>query len=123
MSRVRAQILLVDDNEDMRDLQATFLRLRGWDVVVARGASEALRVLADGLRPSLILLDFHLPGMNGRDFREAQRAQGLAIDVPVVLYSADPAVTDDGIDADAVLIFPVELNDLAVTIDELLARS
>lgn len=114
-------VLLIDDNEDMRDLNATFLRHRGFDLVVAANGGEALRILEDGLRPDLVLLDFHMPGMDARGFREAQRARQLADDVPVILYSADTRVTGDGIGAAAVLSYPIDLDALARTIDAALA--
>ena len=117
------RLFLIDDNADMRDLHATFLRHRGYDVTLAGSAREALQMLQGGLRPDAILLDFHMPGMNGREFRAAQRAQGLGADVPVVLYSADPMVTGEGVDATAFFVFPIDLNVLGVTIEGLLARS
>lgn len=117
-----ARLLLIDDNADMRDLHETFLVRRGYDVTAAGSAREALRLLQSGLRPNLILLDFHMEGMNGRDFREAQRSQGLAMDVPVVLYSADPAVRGEGLDVAALFTFPIDLAGLGVKIEELLAR-
>lgn len=123
MSTTRAPILLVDDNDDMRQLQRTFLALRGHEVVLAEDAPAALRLLEDGLRPSLILLDFHLPGMNGRAFRDAQRARDLAADVPLVLYSGDLAVDGIGMDATAVLLYPIDLKELAAVVDGLVAQS
>lgn len=107
----------------MRDLQATFLRRRGHEVVLAEDARVALRLLAGGLRPSVILLDFHLPEMDARALRAAQREQGLALDVPVILYSADPSVSGDGIDAVAVLVYPIDLGDLGLLVDAVCARA
>ncbi|MBY0278256.1 response regulator [Candidatus Binatia bacterium] len=122
-SASRRTVLVVDDDDDMRALQATFLRRCGHDVVLAADAREALRLLAGGLRPGVILLDFHLPDMDARALRAAQRERALALDVPVILYSADPDVSGDGIDAVAVLVYPIDLNDLGVLVDAVCARS
>ena len=122
MSKPSQPILVIDDNEDVRDLYLTFFAHRGYRVVAARDGREALQLLGDGVRPSVILLDYHMPGMNGRAFRLAQIAAGLALDAPLILYSADVAVDPSGLGAASVVDLPVDLNELEALVRGLLTR-
>ena len=59
-------ILIVEDMEDLRDLLQRLLMSRGYHVICVGTAEEALREAA--LAPiHLLLTDWQLPGMNGRD--------------------------------------------------------
>jgi len=69
----RALILVVDDNEDNREIYATGLRYAGYDVEIACDGAEALEV-ARRTRPAIILLDLGMPGMDGWDAIKELRA-------------------------------------------------
>lgn len=58
------RILLVEDNDDNREIYATILRHHGYDVTEATDGEEALS-LARELRPPVILLDISIPGVDG----------------------------------------------------------
>ena len=60
--------LLVEDDENLRPILARHLASRGFRVAEAASAEAAADQLADGLRPSLVLLDLNLPGRTGWDF-------------------------------------------------------
>ena len=77
-----APVLVVDDNEDLRDLLCEFLFMLGHQPMAARDGLEALQMLADGRRPLLVLLDRHIPRMDGLAFLE-EAAQSLR-GVPVI---------------------------------------
>src|SRR5436190_11241599 len=59
-----SHVLVVDDNADARELLATMLRTAGYDVSVAADGREGLERYAE-LRPSLVLADIFMPGMDG----------------------------------------------------------
>lgn len=61
-------ILLVEDDERLRTTLARFLRARGHVVEAVESAEDAVGLLGQGLRPSLVLLDLNLPGDTGWDF-------------------------------------------------------
>lgn len=88
-------MLLIDDNDDARDAVAFLIEQDGLRVVQARNGREALRQLAAGLRPTVILLDLLMPQLDGWAFRGEQRLLPGAEDVPVVIYSASPTVAND----------------------------
>lgn len=77
-----APVLVVDDNEDLRELLCEFLTMLGHHPMPARDGLEALQMLADGQRPVLVLLDRHIPRMDGVAFLE-EAAQSLR-GVPVI---------------------------------------
>lgn len=61
------KVLVIDDDEDLRDAIGDLLRIRGYDVEFAQDGREALDRLTAGL-PAVILLDMRMPGMNGWEF-------------------------------------------------------
>src|SRR6185312_15306161 len=69
-----ARLLVVDDEENIRDLVATGLRYQGYEVATAADGRSAL-VQAETFRPDLIVLDVSLPDIDG--FRVCDRLQGL----------------------------------------------
>jgi signal transduction histidine kinase len=71
------RILLVDDNEDAADSLAMLLRLVGHEVSVAHDGPRALEI-ATAERPTFVLLDIGLPGMDGYEVCRRLRQLGLA---------------------------------------------
>jgi two-component system, chemotaxis family, chemotaxis protein CheY len=82
-------ILLVEDDVDVREALVEALSDRGYAVDTAGDGLVALQVLRGGKRPGVILLDLMMPRMDGVEFRTAQRADPKLADLPVVLLSAD----------------------------------
>lgn len=81
-------VLIVDDDEDIRGLLRYVLESRGWTVRQARSAEEALLEVA-GRRPDLLLLDLALPRRDGLDLLRLLD-RGLGRPRQVVLVSALP---------------------------------
>ncbi len=82
-------VLVVDDNEGIRESLIDVLDIEGYLVVTAEHGAEALAKLRSGVRPCVILLDLMMPVMSGADFRHAQRQDPQLAQIPVVLISAD----------------------------------
>jgi CheY-like chemotaxis protein len=83
-----ATVLLVEDNDDVREMISVALQLAGYDVVAARNGRAALDLLRERPRPCVILLDLMMPVMNGWEFRDALSREPQLQDVPVVVMSA-----------------------------------
>ena len=81
------RVLLVDDDDGIREMLAIGLQDEGLDVRAARDGLQALALLADW-HPDAIVLDLMMPTMDGWTFRDEQRRHGLAPGVPVVIISA-----------------------------------
>ena len=82
------QILIVEDEVDIRDSLCEFLELDGFSPVTAVNGLEALKQLRDGLRPTLILLDLTMPIMNGWQFLEERNQDAMLRAIPVVVLTA-----------------------------------
>lgn len=79
--------LVIDDDADTRDLLAGICAEQHLDTRVAVDGASGLRALAD-LRPDVVLLDIHMPGLNGVEVLPALHA--LAPDAKVVMVSGTP---------------------------------
>jgi CheY-like chemotaxis protein len=84
---VSAEILLVDDDDDVRESMAEILEHAGYRVAHANSAEAALAKLREGLRPELMIVDYQLEGMDGRQFLSACRATPGLKSIPAVLLS------------------------------------
>lgn len=107
-------VLVVDDDQDIREIVSEVLSLRGYDVAVATDGRQALQWLAGGGRACIILLDLMMPDMNGWEFREAQLRDPELADIPVVVLSGvgNPPAYAEALAADQILPKPVDLTGL-----------
>ena len=80
-------VLIVDDNEDNRIIFATTLGARGYEVALAKNGAEAVE-LVERIRPTLVLMDLHMPVMNGVEATIALKARPHLADIPVLAVSA-----------------------------------
>lgn len=71
---MRRTILVVDDDQSVRDSLRFLLERRGYDVVLAENGARALE-LAAASRFDAAMVDVHMPGMNGVEVCRALRAQ------------------------------------------------
>jgi CheY-like chemotaxis protein len=81
-------ILIVEDENDARELLAEILRYKGFETATAANGAEAWKYLHDSDPPCLILLDITMPVMDGREFRALQLADRKLSEIPTVLLSA-----------------------------------
>lgn len=90
-SLLSGPILIVEDDQDIRESLQGFLELQGYEVRSASHGREALEQLQYPPRPALILLDMALPVMDGhRVLTVRMQTRGLQ-EVPVVIVSAGMA--------------------------------
>ena len=104
-------VLVVNDDETVRDLLRDALRSEGYAVLTAGNGAQALALLG-ATRPALILADAHMPVMDGPTFVRAYRA-GAGPHAPVISLSAGtlpPQVELAGL-AHAALTLPLDLDE------------
>lgn len=82
-----ADILVVDDEEDMRSLVSRLLRAAGYEVRTAEDAVEAGHKIVERA-PDLIITDISMPYMSGVDFVAALRSDGSLPKIPVIYLTA-----------------------------------
>jgi len=80
-------IVIVEDNEQNQKLARDVLQLKGYRVLVADDA-EAGIPLVQKEKPDLVLMDIHLPGMNGIDALAKLRADPVTKAIPVFAFTA-----------------------------------
>lgn len=121
IDRARRVVVVVDDDEDLRELVVQVLTQLGFESVGFADGRVALAELRRTARiPDVILLDLEMPGMTGWDFRREQLRDPLLAHVPVVVASgADPGT----IEADAFLVKPYPLGELCRVISSLSRRA
>ncbi len=76
------RILLVDDDDDVRDYTATVLEEAGYDVRVAARGEAAVRLLATGEPFDLLITDIVMPGWDGPEL--ARRVKSIRPDLKVL---------------------------------------
>ena len=100
----RKRILVVDDDPAIRQLYRTALLFAGFDVDAAQDGLGALHRI-DLHRPDLIVLDLHLPRLDGATVLSELRANSFTWDIPVVVVTG--ANYEDGVaQASAILEKP-----------------
>jgi CheY-like chemotaxis protein len=80
----RPLVYVVDDDDSIREAFTEVLHSGGYDVRSYRNGREAVEALGNHERPSLILLDWMMPVMNGAEFVRHEEIDGI----PVVVISA-----------------------------------
>ena len=119
MAEAMANVLVVEDHADLREMLAVLLTSEGFDVQTARNGAEALARL-DESRPSVILLDLMMPVMTGDEFRARQLADPRYRDVPVICMTAahDGRDRAQSLRADAYFQKPVDFDRLLYAVRE-----
>ena len=106
-------ILIIDDDADTRSLLGASLTEQGFIVYAARDGRHALQILERISPPALILLDYNMPVMNGKQFLAAKRRDARWQAIPVVVLSAwTHEWTGARMDVIEVLSKPVDLERL-----------
>lgn len=113
-------ILVVDDDEAIREFVSLALSDEGYVIQTAQDGADAL-ALADQAQPSLILLDMRMPVMDGWAFVSSYRAapkQGTVGTAPIVIMSAatDASAYAKQVKADAYLAKPFDIDQLIKTV-------
>ncbi|MBA4208275.1 MAG: hypothetical protein C0454_01965 [Parvibaculum sp.] len=84
--KMRASVLVADDDPAQLQEMAEFLRSRGFDVVEAGDGHEAIEMITRS-RPRILMLDVNMPGWDG--VRVAEAARGLDHKVVTILMTAE----------------------------------
>jgi two-component system chemotaxis response regulator CheY len=81
--------LVVDDSKAIRQIERKYLEELGFEVLEAENGKEALEVLKEHPDISLILLDWHMPIMNGYEFLKTIRANPQHQEIKVMMVTTE----------------------------------
>ena len=125
MNYMKRRILVIDDEEALREGLKVYLELEGYDVCACHDAESAM--LLDLSDFDLILLDINMDGMNGIDFAKIIRSRQETADVPIIFLTAkdseDDMITGLDIGADDYIAKPYSLRNVKARIEAVLRRT
>jgi two-component system phosphate regulon response regulator PhoB len=120
------RVLVVEDEQPIRDLIAFGLRRAGCDVALAEHSQAALASIGDR-RPDLVLVDWMLPDMSGVELVRTLRRDANTRDIPVIMLTARGEEADKvtGLEsgADDYVTKPFSARELVARIQAVLRRS
>jgi CheY-like chemotaxis protein len=119
------EILLIEDEPDLRADLAYLLEDEGYRVRTAAHGAEALALLEGGARPAVIILDLMMPVMDGWEIHARLRTTPTLSKIPVVILSG-VANDEEEIAALAVAAYvtkPISVSQLCAIIDRALAET
>ena len=112
-------VLVVEDEEAIREVITDVLEERGFGVVCTRNGAEAMQFLQKA-RPEVVVLDLLMPVMHGWAFMEeyVERIDGAPI--PIVIVSVNPALprSFEQFGVKRILAKPFDLDDLADAVEQ-----
>lgn len=115
------RVLLIEDDDDNRELMSEVLEAAGYEVMTAAGGAEGLRKLSE-TSVDVVITDVGMPGMGGLEV--ARAAKKIAPTVPVVVvtgYAEREDITSArGRNVDAVLVKPIDPDALTSALEEIM---
>jgi DNA-binding response OmpR family regulator len=123
---VSTKILIAEDQDDLRDMIAQTLRISGYEVTATDDGENAYQQ-AKSTQPDLIILDYELPGLNGRQVCMRLKAMEAFSSTPILIISSygSPRYVEASLQAGAQEFIrkPFELTHLIDKVDTLLAAA
>ena len=119
-------ILIVEDNDKNLKLVRDVLQVKGYTTLEAGTAEDGIK-LAREHKPDLILMDIHLPGMNGIDALRVLRADPATASIPTIAVTASvmqqdrKLITDAGFDG--YVGKPINLKEFLDAVRDVLAKN
>ncbi len=105
-------ILVVDDDESLREILVEVLSGSGFSAVAVPNALDALEHVATFGPPVLVLMDLTMPVMDGRQLLAEKRKWASLTNVPFVLLTASSGINGTELGAAEVLLKPVGIDQL-----------
>ena len=117
-------ILIVDDDKNIRKLLQVVLERQGFNIIVASDGLEALKVI-DEVKIDLVIVDIMMPNIDGYEFTKTLR-EGEA-DLPVLMISAKELVEDRKrgfkVGIDDYMTKPIDIEEFLLHVKALLRRA
>jgi urea transport system substrate-binding protein len=111
-----ARILVVDDDDSIRELVAEILRDEGYDIVQARNGAAALQEIDGGASFDLVVLDMRMPLVDGWQFAAALEQRGAATPIVVMTAAQNARLWAEEIGAAGYIAKPFGIDELLQTV-------
>lgn len=125
MDTPKIRILVIDDEETLREGLRTYLELEGYEADTAAGAEEAAKLGVT--RYGLILLDIMMDGMSGTSFAAKLKADPATAGIPIIFLTAkgsdDDMVAGLQLGADDYIAKPYSVRNVVARIEAVLRRT
>jgi CheY-like chemotaxis protein len=118
-----ANLLLVDDNDDVREITALLLRDSGYHVIEAASGNAALAALDGSPAIDLLIVDFAMPGMSGIELLEQARSKRPAIRAVFITGYVDHTWLKGKFATEIVVRKPFSMEQLASAVRKALGQS
>jgi CheY-like chemotaxis protein len=105
-------ILVVDDDEPIRESLREFFESSGFNVLLAEDGEHALNILEVNEKPDLIIFDTQMPKVDGWEFKAALQSNPRFKEIPNFVFSALSRQPPPGLNATGFIAKPVKLEDL-----------
>lgn len=122
-SRGPKTVLVVDDEEDLRESVSMALEGHGYEVLLASDGREGIAAAVEH-SPSLVLVDYRMPELNGVEFLNSLRSTEGLTATPVVIITVDPELelrkNASQLGIQGFLVKPFSMEELMQTVTNLL---
>src|SRR3989338_8839058 len=124
--QMKNKILIIDDDRDLSELIASALKSQGYDVSILNSGKQAVRIIKKEL-PELVLLDVHLPDVDGYNICDQLKSNDDTKHIPVIILTGQEMERElvgdihDFYGASDYLKKPFELDELLSKIKKLLS--
>lgn len=121
----KGKILVVDDEEALREALGTYMRLEGYEVDVASGAEEAMGMAIGAY--NLILLDIMMDGISGTEMASELKRRPETSSIPIIFLTAlqdeEDMVAGLNLGADDYIVKPYSVRNVLARVEAVLRRS
>ena len=116
------RVLIVEDSFDNMMIATAILQSMGYTVLQAENGVDGYN-LTNTEKPDVVIMDYHLPGMNGLDATRKIKATDGICDIPVIVLTADIYAKRAFVEAgcDAYLNKPIRKGSLLRTVNQVLS--
>jgi len=122
----KSKILVVEDDQDLADMLNSYLRVQGYEVVIANWGEEGIQAAQTG-RPDLLILDIRLPDIDGFEVARRLRADRKTSKIPIIFLTERRERNDKlaGLElgADDYITKPFDVQEMRLRVRNVLKRS
>jgi DNA-binding response OmpR family regulator len=122
----KSKILVVEDDQDLADMLNSYLRVQGYEVVIANWGEEGIQTAQTG-RPDLLILDIRLPDIDGFEVARRLRADRKTSKIPIIFLTERRERNDKlaGLElgADDYITKPFDVQEMRLRVRNVLKRS